>query len=192
MLRINGFSMRPSDKVRAILQQPQWTQQRVAAELGVSQSTINRWLKGAEPEGENRDNIGVLYLQLFESEGVAKVPLKGYVGAGQAIYPIDDGGDDLVDAPPTSNGSTVAVRVRGDSMLPLFEDGSLIYYSRHLPPGEMLNRRCVAKLADGRMLVKTLRRGAGEGFWTLTSTNSADIEDVVVEWVAPIDWIKPQ
>ncbi len=77
-------------------------------------------------------------------------------------------------------------------MLPHYEDGDIIYYSRNLPPEEMRNRRCVVKLADGRMLVKTLRRGSTDDLWTLTSTNAADIEDVLVEWVAPIDWIKPR
>lgn len=120
------------------------------------------------------------------------VPLMGYVGAGQAVYPIDDGGSEMVEAPPEASESTVAVRIRGDSMLPAFEDGWLLYYSRHLPPQEMINRRCVVQLADGRILVKTLRRGAVQDVWTLTSTNAADIEDVVVEWAAPIDWIRPR
>ncbi|MEP9370482.1 XRE family transcriptional regulator [Mesorhizobium sp. KR1-2] len=120
------------------------------------------------------------------------VPLMGYVGAGQAVYPIDDGGGEMAEAPPEASESTVAVRIKGDSMLPAFEDGWLLYYSRHLPPHEMINRRCVVQLADGRILVKTIRRGAAQDVWTLTSTNAADIEDVVVEWAAPIDWIRPR
>ncbi len=77
-------------------------------------------------------------------------------------------------------------------MLPLYEDGTLLYYSKVLSPESMINKRCVAKLADERILVKTLRRGSERGLWTLVSLNAPDIEDVVVEWAAPIDWIKPR
>lgn len=184
--------MRQSDKVREILKEPGWTQAKVAERVGVSQSTVNRWLKGAEPEGQNRDDLNSLYEELFGSDTGPRVPLKGYVGAGQAIYPFEDGGEELIDAPPKARSSTVAAKVKGESMLPHYEDGDIIYYSQNLPPEEMRNRRCVVKLADGRMLVKTLRRGSNDDLWTLTSTNAADIEDVVVEWVAPIDWIKPR
>lgn len=185
--------MQPTDKVRAIMKLEGWTQTKVAAKLGVSQSTVNRWVNvGSEPEGDKRDAIDALYTDLFQGDTRPKVLLKGYIGAGQAIYPLDDGGDDLVDAPPNASPSTVAVRIRGESMLPVFEDGWILYYSRQLPAEEMINKRAVAKLADGRMLVKTIRRGSESGLWTLTSTNAGDIEDVALEWAAPIDWIKPQ
>lgn len=120
------------------------------------------------------------------------VPLKGHVGAGQAVYAIDDGGDAEVEAPPNVPEETVAVEVRGDSMFPVFEDGTLLYYSRLLPPAEMLNNRCVVHLADGRILVKTLKRGADATVFTLSSFNAPDMEDMVVEWASPIDWIKPR
>ncbi|PHP66529.1 hypothetical protein CSC94_12615 [Zhengella mangrovi] len=79
-------------------------------------------------------------------------------------------------------------------MFPAIEDGSLIYYSRHLPPDVMVNQRAVVQLADGRVFVKIIRPGSRPGFWTLQSVNAqyADILDVVVEWAAPIDWIKPR
>lgn len=128
----------------------------------------------------------------FIPRAVFSVPLKGYVGAGQAVYAIDDGGDDTVEAPPYSDENTIAVQVRGDSMFPVFEDGTLLYYSRRLPPVEMINRRCVVHLADGRILVKTLRRGSVPGLYTLTSFNAPDMEDEVVEWASPIEWIRPR
>lgn len=120
------------------------------------------------------------------------VPLKGYVGAGQAVFAIDDGGDEEVEAPPGAPDETVSVQVRGDSMFPVFEDGTILYYSRLLPPQNMLNKRCVVHLADGRILVKTLRRGTDASVYTLSSFNAPDMEDEVVEWASPIDWIKPR
>ncbi len=121
-----------------------------------------------------------------------QVELMGFVGAGQEVYQFDEGGAGMVDAPPGATSSTVAVEVRGDSMLPLYDDGTILYYSRQLPPEEMIGRRCIIRLEDDRVLVKSLRRGAGPGLWTLVSLNAPDIEDVTVTWAAPIDWVKPR
>lgn len=120
-----------------------------------------------------------------------EVPMDSYVGAGEIVYPIEDGGH-YVEAPPGATPETKAAGIRGDSMLPAFEDGWIIYWSKHLPPEEMINRRCVVQVSDGRRYVKTLRRGSTHGLWTLTSSNASDIEDVDLEWAAPIDWIKPR
>lgn len=185
--------MKPTDMIRAILRHPDWTQSKVAARIQVAQSTVARWLKGGtEPEGDNRDAIANLYLEVFDGEAGPKVSLKGKVGAGQAVYPLADGEEDLVEAPPNATASTTAVEVAGSSMLPVFFDGWLLYYSKHLPPSDMVNKIGVAQLADGRLLVKTIRPGLSPGLWTLLSANAEPIEDVVVEWVAPIDWIKPR
>lgn len=187
-------AMKISEKVRKLLQEPEWTQQRLAERLGVSQSTVNRWIKGSEPEGHRRDAINQLYTAHFDEVALAdtSVKLLGFVGAGQAVYPFDEADGGYVEAPPSKVASTMAVEVRGESMLPLYEDGTLLYYSKHLPPDDMIGRRVIAKLADDRVLVKTLRRGSERGLWTLVSLNAPDIEDVAIQWVAPIDWIKPR
>lgn len=183
-----------ADKIRALLQQQHWNQQKLAAKLGVSQSTVHRWLSGAEPEGANRDAINALYEAELTPHNPQhpQVALQGFVGAGQAVYQFDESEGGFVDAPPVYTDATVAVEVRGDSMLPLYEAGTILYYSRLLAPDDMIGRRCIAKLADERVLVKTLRRGSSKGLWTLVSLNAPDIEDVAIEWVAPIDWIKPR
>ena len=122
------------------------------------------------------------------------VPLKGNVGAGQAVYAIDDGDDTEVPAPAESRPGTVAVRVSGDSMHPAYEEGELLYYSKLLPPDAMVNRRAVVQLGDGRIFVKILRTGSTPRTWTLQSVNTlyADMVDQVVEWAAPIDWTRPR
>lgn len=123
-----------------------------------------------------------------------EVPLKGRVGAGAKVYAIDDGGHETVEAPADCRPSTVAVEVSGDSMFPAYEDGTLLYYSRLLPPHEMVNRRCVVQLANGKIFVKILRKGSMEGLWTLQSLNALypDLQNQHVDWAAPIDWIKPR
>jgi len=152
--------------------------QRYAKFFGVSLEWL---LTGVDPSDPRRT---------VQSMGLVRKV--GYVGAGQAVYGIDDGGPEFVDAPPDARDDTVAVEVRGDSMFPVFEDGTLLYYSRMLPPKEMLNRRCVVHLADGRILVKTLRLGTSPSVFTLSSFNAPDMVDEVVEWTSPIEWVKPR
>jgi phage repressor protein C with HTH and peptisase S24 domain len=120
------------------------------------------------------------------------VRLNGYVGAGQEVYQFDEDGAGYVEAPPGAGPGTEAVEVRGSSMFPLYEDGTILYYSKQLNPDSMIGKRCIVRLEDERMLVKNLRRGSERGLFTLASLNAPDIEDVAVQWAAPIDWIKPR
>lgn len=125
-----------------------------------------------------------------EGRATPLIPLKRYVGAGQTIYAVDDGDHEYVEAPPGLDGEALAAVIRGDSMYPRYDDGNIIMWTRHLPPGDLLNREAVVGLADGRILIKIITRGSAPGLWTLTSFNAAPISDQVVEWAAPIDWVK--
>jgi len=128
------------------------------------------------------------------NEGQAGVPLLGYVGAGQAVEAIDQENGETVEPPADWTPDTVSVEVAGDSMFPAYEPGTLLYYSKLLPPVEMVNKRAVVQLGDGRIFVKIIRRGTTDTTWTLQSLNAQfpDMVDEVVEWAAPIDWIKPR
>ena len=121
------------------------------------------------------------------------VRLMGRVGAGQVFSPLGDDENEFVEAPEGVPPTTEAVQVDGDSMFPAYEDRSLIYFSRTLPPEMLINRRAVIRLADGSMTVKVLRRGTDDGLWTLQSINARydDMVDVLIDWAAPIDWVKP-
>ena len=185
------------------------TQQQLGEAIGVGQSTIVRWEQGAEPSREN----WVSLMDFAESRGIslpdpwlakatsqgaeAGVWVVGYVGAGAEVVGIDDhlpgSGLEHVDPGfPVAEG-VVAVIVRGDSMLPKYEDGELIGYLRkNRPPDELIGKTCIVKLTDGRYFVKRIRRGSAPGFHTLVSTNASDIEDVVIEWAGEIRFSVPK
>lgn len=189
--------MTPRQKAQAILDMPGWTQLRLGERLGVNQSTVTRWLKGAEPRGNYRDALNELYAELVlaleaGTEPIMQVKLAGYVGAGQEVYHFDEDGAGWVEAPPNASTTSEAVEVQGASMWPLFEEGTLLYYSRQVSPEQMIGKRGVFRLEDGRVLVKDLRRGSAPGLYTLVSLNAPDIADVALQWGAPIDWIKPR
>lgn len=108
------------------------------------------------------------------------IPVDGVVGAGFAVEPINDNliGDDAVDMP--GDGTLGALRVRGDSQYPRFQDGEVVIYDRRpAAPQDMANKLAVVQLADGRRLVKTLRKGPGET-WTLESHNAPPERNVEI------------
>lgn len=173
-----------------------WTHEEAAKAMGLSQSGYTKLERGERKLSDMHITMAMSAYQVPAAEvlGVGQrfVPLTGFVGAGQEIYQFDEGGAGEVEAPPNAIPETVAVEVRGESMLPLYEDGTILYYSRQLPPDRMLGRRCITRLSDERVLVKFLRRGSQPGLYTLGSLNAPDIEDVSLQWAAPIDWIKPR
>lgn len=172
-----------------------WTHERAAAEMGISKSGYTK-LERAERKltdayiSQAMRVYGVTAADVL-GNGEKLVKLAGFIGAGQEVYQFDEDGAGYVEAPPNAAKHTEAVEVRGDSMLPLYEDGTVLYYSKQLAPETVIGKRVIVRLEDERVLVKTLRRGSARGLWTLVSLNAPDIEDVAVQWAAPIDWIKP-
>jgi phage repressor protein C with HTH and peptisase S24 domain len=161
----------------------------------IDRAAVNKMVSGKRAiAADELQEIEAIFGEAAPNPGFnPEVSLKGYVGAGQVVFPVDDGGDDTVPAPASAKPGTVAVRIRGDSMFPTYEEGTLLYYSRQLPPSELVNRRCVVRLGNGSMYIKVLRPGSDPNLWTLQSINVTvpDMIDQVVEWAAPIDWMKP-
>jgi transcriptional regulator with XRE-family HTH domain len=117
--------------------------------------------------------------------------IAGHVGAGAEVYPEIDGAAgyaiDQIDAPVRLSRAAVGVWVRGDSMYPAFESGDiLVYEEQRTDFSDLIGKRTIVKLQDGRMFVKRLRRGSTKDFYYLESTNAPPIEDVKIEWAAPI------
>lgn len=123
------------------------------------------------------------------------VPVVGYVGAGAAalLYAEGQGPFDEVPAPEGSTDKTVSVEVRGSSLGELF-DTWLVYYDdvRDPPGGNQIGKLCVCGLADGRILVKKLKRGQIAGHFTLLSNTEPPIYDVLVDWAAVVTNMTPR
>jgi transcriptional regulator with XRE-family HTH domain len=195
-------------RIRALRDKLGLTQVELAQKLEVTQPTVHRWEKGVfEPEPQMLMNMAALadmtVAEFHYGSGgqpATMVPVVGVVGAGAAIYPIDDhalgGGVDETEAPPDVGDSVVAVRVRGDSMYPAYDDGDLLFYSRDPLTGSAidetrcLHRDCIVALPDGRILVKRLMRGSLRAHYTLASFNAPPIENVRISWASPVRWIR--
>lgn len=197
-----------SSKIRFLRRRLGKTQPEFADVLGVTQGTVSRWESGAAPSHEHLVRLaGLDGVSLDEfllgavgrpSNGNAEpIPIVGFVGAGAAVYPIDDlaQGDNLgtVERPPFVTGEAVAVEVRGDSLVPVAEDGWRLVYTgeQTIVEEDVLNRLCVVALVDGRMLVKRIVRGSRPQRYHLLSTNAPMIEDAEVIWAAKVKAIIP-
>lgn len=143
--------------------------------------------------GKIADALGVRKRDLVPNP--ATVPLVGYVGAGAAThrYAEAQGPFDEVPAPEGSTPATVAVEIRGDSLGSFF-DRWLVFYDdvRDPPTSDLLGHVCVCGLADGRILIKLLKRGNLAGHYTLVSQFEPPIYDVILEWAARVKTMVPR
>lgn len=139
--------------------------------------------------------------ELIDDLEVETIPLVGYVGAGAVVNAIDDNikGQGLEPLPMPILKRTdipaneiLAVRVKGDSMLPVISDGWTIYYRTKHCIEDCLRALCVVKVRDGSEYVKVLTKGSKPGLFTLTSYNASPIEDVELEWAYKIISIEPR
>jgi transcriptional regulator with XRE-family HTH domain len=196
-----------ASKIKALRLSKQMNQTQFGELVGYSQGMVARWESGAAPKhaalmaladaaGSTVDEFLGIAAEP-DRVSVADIPVVGYVGAGAAVYPIDDlpKGEafDTVERPPFVKGTAVAVEVRGDSLVPVAEDGWRLIYSgeRTIMEDEVLNRLCVVELIDGRMLVKRVVRGTKPQRYHLISTNAPMIEDVEIVWAAKVKAIVP-
>lgn len=106
------------------------------------------------------------------------VPVEGYVGAGAAVFPIDDGAFEPIEPPFGTPEGAVAFVVRGDSMYPAYRAGTFIIAITEADVRALLNTRAVVTLDDGRRYVKDVGPGSRAGLFTLFSHNAAPIPDV--------------
>ncbi len=186
--------------VRAILNQRQITQTQLAKELGVSQATLSKWLSGQHPpSAEDYIKVQQMHEQLAKpplkprgrvSAGKARrVPIVGHVGAGGNFnFGLGHGiTDEDTDAPEGSSDKTVAVEIRGDSLGPMFNGWLAFYDDRHDPPTEeLLGKMCIVGTADGRILIKMLRRAKMRRRFDLVAQFGSLEENVEVTWAAPV------
>ena len=117
-----------------------------------------------------------------------------HVGAGEMVIYLEDQGTlDVIDAPPGIHGGE-AVRVRGKSMMPRYEDGDIVFFSKELgqDPANCVGRDCVVELFDGRTYLKRIERGSEKGTFTLRSHNPSGplLVNQTVKSMAPVTWIQ--
>jgi transcriptional regulator with XRE-family HTH domain len=190
------------------------SQVELAAAAGTSKGYVSDLERGKRPFNERIASklaaaLGITLVELFsvDPSGPAPrarlpgYPLIGKVGAGGSGDYADDyelgAANDFVEPLPGMpiDEEIIVLDVEGDSMVPAVFDGDLAFFGPiRRDVEQLLNKRVMARLADGRKFFKILKRGAGPGLFTLRSLNPAtpDIEDVKIEWVLPYRGSRPR
>lgn len=133
-------------------------------------------------------DAGQLLRHPDSAAGPRPIRLIGKVAAGSEGHFEDDYGMGAGDAVDPFPADAIALVVEGDSMVPRFNPGEvLIFGAQHMDPSNLIGREIMARLDDGRKLIKVLRRGAAYGTWDLYSINSnhAPIENARLLWALP-------
>lgn len=172
-----------------------WSQEKLAQEANLeSKGYISALEAGKRPIPPGRtlealaSALGVSVRNLLGDDRIGRtVPVVGYVGAGAAAhyYASGDGELDRVEAPEYANENTVAAKIQGPSIGPLF-DGWLVFWDEVRSPvtADMLGELCVVGLPDDRVLVKQLKAASAPGLFHLISNNEPPMLDVEVQWAA--------
>ena len=188
-----------------------WSQAKLAEAIGKTQTAVTWWENGGrEP---SRADVALIARALGVDVGALELgdpakasaprgyPHIGKVGAGGTGDYADDHalGEafDYIEPLPGMpvDQEIIVLDVDGDSMVPAVFDGDLAFFGPIRKDVEaLLNKRVMARLADGRKFFKILKRGVQPGLYTLRSLNPAtpDIEDVRIDWVLPYRGSRPR
>ncbi len=192
------------DWIRAALDETGKTRSGLARAHGRSPSAVTDLLNGRRRLRADEIAIAAAYLGVEPPRLIgggrapptrATVPLVGHVGAGAIAHFYADGQGpfDEVGAPDAASAKTVAVQIRGHSLGALFDNWLVFYDDVREPPGDdLVGRMCVCGLADGRVLIKALKRSHIGGLWTLLSNAEPPIYDVALDWAALVREMRPR
>lgn len=122
-----------------------------------------------------------------------QVPVRSFVGAGDEVIIIPEDNEPLfwVEAPPGMRDAE-ATEVRGRSMVPAYHDRDILFHRRlEIDPLRFRDEILVTQVKGGKRYIKLILPGSRKGRYHLTSINPAypPIEDQVLEWLAPIEWV---
>jgi transcriptional regulator with XRE-family HTH domain len=175
-----------------------WTQPKAAEELSMSFGKYKKLEYGEREIGsEDLSRIAAKYEvsrdQVLETPKTIQVV--GFVGAGSTAHYYEEAQGPFDEVPMIHKGTpqTVAVEIRGESLGALF-DRWLVYYDdiRRPPTMDLLRRLCVVGLEGGQVLIKEIRRGSEPGRFNLLSQTEGLIENVRIEWAAPVLLMAPR
>lgn len=165
---------------------PRWpSTESLAKVIDATNSSLDEFLELVEGRVLQREALTVQF---------SSVPLIGFAQAGAGGFFDDAGfpaghGWDLVELPTRQDEGSYALKVQGDSMLPLYRDGDVLIVN---PAAQVRNGdRVVVKTRGGEVMAKLLERQTARTI-ELASLNpehphrSIAMNDV--DWVARIMW----
>ena len=193
------FGMKWYDRLVSATRRKGWSHVELARRSDADKESIHKYFQGKveQPRGDTIERlaealgISALWLRYGVGPELAAVPIVGYVGAGEMFIPVPDNhlGDVALDMDVPD---PIAAVVRGISNTPVYRPGDTLICSRHpaTAADQYLNHDCVLLTTEGLGYVKKVVRGQTPNRVTLLSYNANPIENVELQWAAPIRWIK--
>lgn len=186
---------RMANRIKKYRQKANLTQQELADRLGTGKSMLIKLERGERPLSQSWLTRISIVLDCLPSDLLDEdVAIVGKIGAGGSVVFDDMGNDERVARPPETVGTLVGLEVEGESMLPKFDPGDIVFISRDRDGVDSadIGSYCATRLTSGETYLKILAKGATSGRYTLRSLNAADMEDVELEWATPIRAITPR
>lgn len=175
--------------------------------LDVAVSTYNAHERAGEPGARDySEEEAFKYARKFRvsaswlltGEGTANrstvVDVVGTVGLGEAIRWVEEGELALgeIELPYALPEGCFALEARGQSQFPRIKDGEVViakWYEGE--PEALIGQEVVLEDAEGTYLLKTLKKHARDGSFTIGSHNAPDQDEVDVKRVAEVMSIVP-
>ena len=196
-------------RVRDELDRKGWSVVEFERRTGIDKGRLYKYVTGevVQPRGDAfarmSQALGVNEWWLRTGEGArsSRLPLIGVLSAGEAWEAIPEGGQEARYVDFELNGDVFAIEVRGSSMSPAYRDGDVVICARRLKvdqrpfdPTSIRRRDCAVKTTAGHYYLKYVLPGRGDNTFTLRSYNpdNPDIENVSLEWIAPVAWVRRQ
>lgn len=175
--------------IRSGLKSRRKTQSGLAERLGVEHPQISKMLKGERKISVHEIPKIAEYLEM--PPPARQIQLVGKVGAGGTIgFNREFGDGETIEGPWDASPQSVAVEIAGESLGAF--DGWIAIYARRYDPfhDALYNKLCVVGTADGRTLIKWIRRS--ETGVALASGTGAIEDGVILEWAAPVTHMIPK
>lgn len=191
-----------TDWFRDRLRNLKMSQRTLAKMMEIDPASVSYMLKGTRKMSmDEAKRIGDIFLvpvtEVMRQAGievlddVRKIPINGHMNNDYEITLLPKGTHDMVIGPADLPAKSYAIQSRcaGEP-----KDGWLSYISgEQLQPNELLDRYCVCSMADGTIMMATLKRGYKSGTFNLLVSPHIKriLENKSIAWASRVLWIQP-
>lgn len=171
---------------------------RVSLKAGLSESGVRDIVnRGATPSIDTfvaiAKAVGVepAFLLQGDERFSLKVPKHGIVGA-ESWHPLDDASQAIQFS--VADLDLIGLAVEGDGMAPAYRNGDFLICRKHLGKHlhNLIGLDCAVRTVAGAHYLKILKKGTRANTFNLRSykANVDDIENVQLDWAAPVMWVR--
>lgn len=135
------------------------------------------------------------WVWILEGEGQQasepRVPIVGTINPGAKVQ-FDENRSDTAPCPPEGADDMIAL-LGGSSVMPgVIEEDWIVYCrkARRTPLERDIGKTALICIAGGEIFIGRIFRGRGDLF-DVVSVTFESRRDVRIEWISPVEWIKP-